>query len=115
MFPAPHGAVCAALLPHVMAANIKALRERDPKCFALGRYYWIASILTGNAHATADAGVEWVQKLVADLQVPPLGAYGIGEEHTAEIVGKAASASSMKANPITLTPDELTQILQLAL
>ena len=27
-FPAPHGAVCAALLPHVMAANIRALRQR---------------------------------------------------------------------------------------
>ena len=31
MFPAPHGAVCAALLPHVMAANLRALREREPE------------------------------------------------------------------------------------
>ena len=30
-FPAPHGAVCAALLPHVMAANIRALRQRAPE------------------------------------------------------------------------------------
>jgi alcohol dehydrogenase class IV len=28
MFPAPHGAVCAALLPHVMQVNIRALRAR---------------------------------------------------------------------------------------
>ena len=26
MFPAPHGATCAALLPHVMAANVAAER-----------------------------------------------------------------------------------------
>jgi len=115
MFPAPHGAVCAALLPHVMAANIRALRERDPHSFALIRYYRIAAILTDNAHATADAGVEWVQKLVSDLPVPRLGAYGLREEHVAEVVAKAANASSMKANPIVLTPEELAQTLRLAL
>jgi len=115
MFPAPHGAVCAALLPHVMAANIRALRERDPHNFALIRYYRIAAILTDNPHATADAGVEWVQKLVSDLPVPRLGAYGLREEHVADVVAKAANASSMKANPIVLTPEELAQTLRLAL
>ena len=37
MFPAPHGAVCAALLPQVMAANLRALRERDARSDALRR------------------------------------------------------------------------------
>ncbi len=114
-FPAPHGAVCAALLPHVMAANIRALRERAPDSFAVRRYDRVAQLLTGNPNATADAGVEWVQKLVSDLPVPKLGAYGIGAEHVAEIVAAAANASSMKANPIVLTPDELAQTLRLAL
>ena len=114
-FPAPHGAVCAALLPHVMAANLHALRTRDPRNFALQRYYRVASLLTGNPNATADAGVEWVQNLVADLPVPKLGAYGVREEHVADIVAKAANASSMKANPITLTPEELAATLRLAL
>ncbi len=114
-FSAPHGAVCAALLPHVMAANLRALREREPDSFALRRYDRIATLLTGNPHATADAGVEWVQKLVAELPVPRLGAYGIREEHVADLVAKAANASSMKANPIVLTPAELTQTLRLAL
>ncbi|HTQ51268.1 MAG TPA: iron-containing alcohol dehydrogenase [Candidatus Acidoferrales bacterium] len=114
-FPAPHGAVCAALLPHVMAANITALRTREPRSYALGRYYRIAALLTGNPHATADAGVEWVRQLVADLPIPKLGAYGIREEHVADLVAKAASASSMKANPILLTPEELSQTLRRAL
>src|ERR1700736_464652 len=30
MFPAPHGAVCAALLPHVLEVNLRALSERLP-------------------------------------------------------------------------------------
>jgi alcohol dehydrogenase class IV len=115
MFPAPHGAVCAALLPHVMAANIQALREREPQSYALGRYCYVAQTLTGNPHATADAGVEWVRKLVTDLPIPKLGAYGIREEHVACTVAKAANASSMKANPIVLTPEELARTLRLAL
>jgi len=114
-FPAPHGAICAVLLPHVMAANIRALREREPKSYALSRYWRIAPMLTGNQHATADAGVEWVQKLVAELPVPKLSAYGVREESVADLVAKAANASSMKANPIALTPNELAQTLRMAL
>jgi alcohol dehydrogenase class IV len=115
MFPAPHGAVCAALLPHVMAANIRALRARDPENRALRRYTWVASMVTGDPEAAADAGVEWVEKLVTDLRVPKLHTYGIHAGHINDIVAKAANASSMKANPIALTSDELAEALQLAL
>jgi alcohol dehydrogenase class IV len=61
MFPAPHGAVCAALLPHVMVANLRALRERPPEYPALNRYEEAARWLTGNTNATADDGVAWVK------------------------------------------------------
>ncbi len=114
-FPAPHGAVCAALLPHVMEANLRALRQRQPAAQALRRYEEVARLVTGKATATAEAGVEWVRNLVADLNIPRLGHYGLKPEHTAELVGKASHASSMKANPITLTPDELAGILACAL
>jgi alcohol dehydrogenase class IV len=114
-FPAPHGAVCAALLPHVMQANLHALRERQPAAETLRRYEEVARLVTGSATATAEAGVEWVSKLVADLGIPSLGHYGLKQEHVAELVGKAANASSMKANPLPLTPDELSEILQRAL
>ena len=73
------------------------------------------ALLTGNPHATADEGVGWVERLVADLPMPKLGAYGIREEHIGDLVAKAAVASSMKANPIALTPEELAQTLRLAL
>ena len=115
MFPAPHGAVCAALLPHVMGTNIRALRERDERNRALSRYYRIAQICTGNEHATADAGAEWVRQLVADLQIPPLRVYGVQTEYVADIVAKATNASSMKANPIALTSEELAETLRQAL
>jgi alcohol dehydrogenase class IV len=114
-FPAPHGAICAALLPHVMAANLRALRQRAPDSAALRRYDEVARLLAGNAGATADDGVDWIGKLVADLQIPRLGGYGIREEHVADLVAKAANASSMKANPIVLTAEELAETLRLAL
>ena len=57
MFHAPHGAVCAALLPHVMEANVRALGEREPDSLALRRYDEVAQILTGKTNATAAAGV----------------------------------------------------------
>ena len=60
MFDAPHGAVCAALLPQVMVVNIRALRERQPDSEALERYVEVAQILTGNPDASADDGTAWV-------------------------------------------------------
>jgi alcohol dehydrogenase class IV len=113
-FPAPHGAVCAALLPRVMEANLRALRQRQPAADTLRRYEEVARLVTGSASATAEAGVEWVRKLVADLRIPSLGDYGLKREHTAELVEKASQASSMKANPIALTPDELAEVLERA-
>ena len=47
MFPAPHGAICAALLPRVMEINTRALRERMPDGEALRRYDRVATLLTG--------------------------------------------------------------------
>ncbi len=115
MFPAAHGAICAALLPHVMSANLAALRSRAPGHEALRRYDEVARLLTSDPHATADDGVRWTQKLIADLRIPALTTYGILPGDFPALVTAAAKASSMKANPIALTPDELAAILERAL
>ncbi len=114
-FPAPHGAICAALLPPVMAMNLRALRQRDPNGSALYRYEEAARWLAGDMKAKADDGLKWVRALVLDLKIPRLGSFGIQREHFPDLVAKAANASSMKANPIVLTPEELTEILESAL
>jgi alcohol dehydrogenase class IV len=115
MFPAPHGALCAALLPHVMEMNLRALRARQPGSEALLRYDEVARVVTGDPSAAAETGVAWVRELVRDVQVPALSTYGIKEEHVAGVVEKAEKASSMKANPIVLTRDELAATLRRAL
>jgi alcohol dehydrogenase class IV len=111
MFPAPHGAVCAALLPHVMEVNIRALEERAPSSNALRRYAGVARILTGRPDAEAGDGVAWVRSLCRSLRIPPLGSYGVCGEHIPALADKAAQASSMKGNPITLTREELRDIM----
>src|SRR6202790_3339660 len=65
MFHAPHGAVCAALLPAGMRANIAALRDREPQNRALERYREVARILTDRPDATPEDGAEWVRNLTA--------------------------------------------------
>jgi alcohol dehydrogenase class IV len=112
---APHGAICARLLPFVMEANLKALKEREPGHPALARYGEIAQIFTPDAEASATEGVKWVSELVRDLNIPPLSAYGMGREHFPEAVEKTLKASSFKGNPIALTGAELTAILERAL
>ena len=115
MFPAPHGAVCAALLPGVMAANVRALRQRAPDSTALRRYDEVARLLTGRLAATADEGVAWVRELRGALPIPPLRAWGLTAADVPAVVAKAMQASSMKANPVALTADELSQVLAAAL
>lgn len=115
MFPIPHGVACARLLPFVMDANLRALRQRQPESPILERYQEVARILTGRADARAEDGVDWVTTLLHDLAIPPLSRYGITPADFPEIVEKSARASSMKANPIVLTPGELTAILEQAL
>lgn len=112
MFAAPHGAVCAALLPHVMAMNLQTLQQKG---LSHGRYDEVARLLTGNSNAQAHDGVRWVRELVQELHIPGLGAYGIRAEHGGELIAKAAMASSMRANPIALGPGQLTEILHGAL
>jgi alcohol dehydrogenase class IV len=111
MFPAPHGAVCAALLAEVMDMNLRALRQRAPASPALARYEEVARLLTGNDRASAQDGVLWVRYLIAALRIPPLGAYGVKPEDVPALCAKAAAASSMKGNPIALDPAELDEIL----
>jgi alcohol dehydrogenase class IV len=115
MFPAPHGAVCAALLPHGMEINIHALRARAPQSAALSRYEEAARLLTGRPGAAAEDAVEWVAQICQELEIPQLRCYGIRESDVPLLVEKAAKASSMKANPIALTPAELREVLTRAL
>ena len=115
MLHAPHGAICARLLPLVMEANIKALESRHAGHVAIEKYIEIAQIVTGDKNASAQDGVKWVSDLVSELNIPPLSAHGMSESHIPEAVEKTLNASSFKGNPIALNEGELREILEKAL
>ena len=112
MIFAPHGVICARLLPFVYEANVKALQSREPDSPALARFDEIAQIVTGELSARAADGVEWIQNLCKALTVPHLAQFGLKELDFPTVVAKAQKSSSMKGNPIPLTDDELMRILK---
>ncbi len=115
MFPAPHGAVCAALLPHVMAANVKALQECAPAHPALRRYGEVARLLTGSPQAGIQDGIQWVCETARQLGIHGLADMKVRESDLPELIARGKRASSMRANPIELLDAELEEILRAAL
>lgn len=115
MFNAPHGSLCARLLPVVCRVNIQALQKRSPNHPVLGRYRKLAGWLVGEETADLWEGVEWLEELCEELRIPRLREYGIQKNDFTQVIESAKKASSMKANPIELAEDELYWILEAAL
>lgn len=111
MIDAPHGAICACLLPAATAINIRTMSERQPDNPSLTRYKDAMQLLTGAATASLEDGLEWLSYLVEDLQIPGLRQLGFSESMIEEAVEKAEVSSSMKGNPIDLESSELREIL----
>ncbi len=112
---APHGAVCARLLPLVMQANLKVLRTRLPASPAIARYTEVARLLTGDETASAEAGAEWVLELCSTLDIRPLKEYELNPDDLGAVVEQSQKANSMKGNPVNLSDAELFSILQSAI
>jgi alcohol dehydrogenase class IV len=111
MFPAPHGAICAALLPFGMEVNLRALRLRPSEVNALLRFETLAQVLNADKYARPEQAVAWVARACRQLEIPGLRAYGVTEKDLPEIVEKASRANSLKANPIALSTEELTDVV----
>jgi len=111
---APHGVICARLVPAVTAATVRALRARAPGSPALPKYDEAARLLLATPAATADALAAWLEQLCTQGALPPLAQFGITPAMGAAIIPGALRASSMKTHPIVLTDAELQDILACA-
>jgi len=114
MFRAPHGGICAALLPSVMLVNVETLSTRGSDLEKLSRFEDIARWVTGRENATINEGVEWLSSLCKNMEIPRLSELGIKKEHFPAIIEKSRKSSSMKGNPIQLTDQETEKILKLS-
>ena len=117
-FPVPHGTVCAALLPHVISANVAAMR-RAGDGRGLRRYADVGRRLMGNEGLAEESAVEActavTAALVRELKIPALSAFGMGARDVPEMVGLARKASSMRFNPVALSDNELAGVLTAAI
>ena len=118
-FPAPHGAVCAALLPHVTAVNIRALRRDPGGAAALARYAQVAEVLlrmpASDPLVGADALLGWLGEMALRLAIPGLATYGVTPADVPLLAEQALAASSTRANPVTLEHAELAEAIEAAL
>ncbi len=112
MFAAPHGAICAALLPYVVKYNALASKEEADSDMIKLRYKDIAKWVTGNSLATIEDGVTWFSDLSEALEIPRLNTLGIKETDFPEIIKKSKVSSSMQNNPLKLHETFLEAILQ---
>jgi alcohol dehydrogenase class IV len=103
MFGAPHGALCAAVLPYVVDVNQRAVQQRLSGSPVVSRFDQLK-------RAVGDLG-----ELVQALKIPPLRAHGVTRDNFPEIIEKAQASNSMKGNPVALEDEELREILSRAL
>ena len=111
MFNAPHGVICACLLPHVIKYNMIALHNLAGRSETETRYQNIARWVTGNSHANVDDGVNWIKELAESLDIPRLRSLGIHRDDFSLIIEKSKVSSSMQKNPVKLDESFLRSIL----
>jgi alcohol dehydrogenase class IV len=114
MFDAPHGAICARLLPFAIGANFKAITEREMLSETVNKYAEIAKIITGHREASIEDGIFWLHRLSNELQINPLRHIGLDRNLFDVIVQQTKKASSTQGNPIRLSDAELLKILDQA-
>lgn len=117
--PVPHGVACARLLPPTLETNLRALQNRDPQNPSIERLAEAGARLlgrtAGGAAETVLATAAWVRDFSDEMGIPGLRRFGLGEEDLIPLASAAQQASSMKANPVTLTQEELVGIIRTAM
>ena len=99
MIDAPHGALCARLLPIALSVNWVALAARAPQHPTMERMTSLAKLLTGDRTASAADGVEWLTVLVAELGIPRLSEMGL----TSAMIPRLVAAARMTQSRCTIS------------
>jgi len=113
-FPIPHGVACGTLIAEATKMNILALEKRDRNSPALEKYARAGRVLCGRTSGSDEAAREALVHLLENwserMQLPKLGAYGVGTSDLERVVANCRG-SSMKTNPVVLDDNEVREIL----
>jgi alcohol dehydrogenase class IV len=107
--PAPHGAICGALLAPILRLN-RAVATGDTAQRLDQVLAHIAATFGGAADHAPDTLAAWAKA----SGLPGLTAQGLPPSLHAQVAEAALTSSSMKGNPVTLTIHDLIQALQSA-
>lgn len=110
---APHGAICGALLPHVLIANRRAVSDAGYAARLDEVGVWI-----GAAFGQPEAGLDRAATALAQWSraagLSGLAALGVDAGVRQAAAEAAASSSSMKANPAPLSAADLREVMTAA-
>jgi alcohol dehydrogenase class IV len=79
------------------------------------RFLDASRLLSGREDATLEDGLRVLERMASEAAAPPLSRWGMTESDIPAVREAALRASSMKGNPIDLSPDEVDAILREAL
>ena len=97
-YAAPHGAICAALLPHVIEVNLSALRARAAGSAAIGRFDDFGRAQAGRPAAGADHAAGWTREITATLEIRGSRTSAWPRRDVPALIDQTARASGTKAN-----------------
>lgn len=103
---AAHGAICGVLLPHILTANRRAITDRPLAARLEEVGGWIGAALDAPDADLCEAAARLAAWSTA-AGLPTLSALGIDFAAHALAAEAAASSSSMKANPVALSVEDL--------
>jgi alcohol dehydrogenase class IV len=113
----PHGLICGTLMAVTNRVNVRELRAASGNSTlktgnqALKKYAELGKLfLDTEAKADdyyIDAFIDWLYKLISDLQLPGLAGFGLEERYVEEICAQTDN----KNNPVKLSQENLVEIL----
>jgi alcohol dehydrogenase class IV len=105
---APHGAICGALLVAGMEANRTAVTDPEILTRIDDVLDWIGMVFGGDRSSALSVFSTWLDAHGRRK----LGQLGCGPDEMAMAADAAQGSSSMKANPVPLTRDQLMALMQ---
>ena len=115
MTPAPHGALCARLLPYVFEANAHFIAEVDRESSANKKMIMIGKVLLDSEAHDINETIDYLKDLVEKLKIDHLQSFGVHAKDFPAIIEHSLSSSSMKGNPVPLSREQIKRILEKAL
>tara|TARA_R100000935_G_scaffold13344_2_gene26799 strand:- start:1544 stop:2677 length:1134 start_codon:yes stop_codon:yes gene_type:complete len=106
---APHGEICGALLPAVLASHVEKAKAGTQ---VHTRLMWVLDMIDTAFEVETGTGLSALRNWSRDMGLRDLAQMGLDPEDHAQVAKLSAGASSMKGTPFALTETELIAILR---